>query len=383
MRIRALLLGTSAVLSMSGSLAAQTIETGDVKLKLTGRVQTQFSTTSVAESELIAAGRVPASAIPASSFDIRRLRLGAEVEFQEWLTGKIEAELAMGRLQTRDAYMNLGFDPRWQLRIGQFKKPFSLLQLTSSSTWPMIERGVRIRGLSESLSVQDSLAGGPRVLQNFRGTTLLGEEQDLLDTFLYQNFELGAAVHGRFGGFSYNAGIFYGTGSDRADDTDSKSYATRLTYKLASDLPITFGAAASYREFRSATTPTIQTESGTAFEVDVEVGAFRRAGLHLLGEMTIGENLTPTNDNFIGAQTVLTYFRPLTGRRVEGLEFGGRVSYGDPRRDTEGDSGVLLTPGINVYFFGRNRLMFNWDFYLAGDRFTDENALRAQAQLYF
>jgi hypothetical protein len=38
---------------------------------------------------------------------------------------------------------------------------------------------------------------------------------------------------------------------------------------------------------------------------------------------------------------------------------------------------------VNLYFFGRNRLMFNWDVFLAGDRFENENALRAQAQFYF
>jgi hypothetical protein len=367
----------------SAPLTAQTIEAGDVKLKLIGRLQTQFSTTSVDEDELVALGWTPATPIPSSSFETRRIRFGAELEYEKWLTGKLEMEFGMARLQIRDAFMNLGFDPRFQLRFGQYKKPFSLLQLTSSSIWPMIERGVRIRGLTESMLVQDSLAGGTRVLQTFRGTTLIGEEQDLLENFLYQNFELGASVHGRFGGFGYHAGVFNGTGWDRADDNDDKSYAGRVTYKLPTELPITFGAAASYREFRMTTTPAITTEGGTAFEADIEVGAFRRAGLHLLGEVTTGENLRQPDDDFMGVQGIVTYFVSLSGARIDGLEFGGRASYGDPRIDIDGDDGLLLTPGVNVYFSGRNRLMFNWDFYQTGDRFTNENALRAQAQLYF
>lgn len=367
----------------TGTAHAQTNEKSDVKLKIIGRLQTQFSTTSVDEQELIAAGRAPASAIPSSIFETRRIRLGAELEYQKWMTGKLEAELGMARLAIRDAYLNMAFDPRLQLRVGQFKKPFSLLQLTSSSIWPVIERGVRIRGLSESLLLQDSLAGGDRVLQRFRGSTVVGEEQELLERFLYQNFDLGAAVHGRFGAFAYNAGIFNGAGADRPDDTDEKSYAGRIAYKAPTELPITIGGAVSYREFRVTSRPAVETRGGTAFEADIEVGAFRRAGLHFLGEITVGDNLQEPEETFLGAQGIVAYFNPVTGRRIEGLEFAGRASYGDPRQDVSGDSGWLLTPGFNVYFFGRNRVMFNWDVFVTGDRFENENALRAQAQFYF
>jgi hypothetical protein len=89
------------------------------------------------------------------------------------------------------------------------------------------------------------------------------------------------------------------------------------------------------------------------------------------------------DENFLGAQGIVAYFLPLVGKKLEGLEFAGRVSYGDPRGDVDEDEGLLLTPGLNLYFFGRNRLMFNWDFWSAGDRFESENALRAQAQFYF
>lgn len=376
-----------ALLAASGLLAgpaqAQTIEAGEVKLKLLGRVQAQFSTTSVDEAELIAAGHTPAAAIPSSTFETRRIRFGAEVTFRDWLTGKLESEMGMGRLAIRDAYLNMAFDPRLQLRVGQFKKPFSLLQLTSSSVWPMIERGVRIRGLGVSLFQQDSVAGGAPVLQTLGALPVLGEEQDLLDVFLYQNFDLGATIHGKFGQFGYTAGVFNGQGWDRAADTDGKSYAGRVTYTLSSELPVTLGAAASYRQFRVDNDPVIQTRDGAAFEADVEVGAFRREGIHFLGEVVVGDNLANSDEQFLGAQGILSYFHPLSGKKLEGLEFAGRASYGDPRRDVEADQGMLLTPGVNLYFFGRNRLMFNWDVFLTSDRFENENALRAQAQFYF
>src|SRR5688500_3094182 len=106
----------------TGSLHAQTIESGPVKLKLLGRVQTQFSTTSVDEEELLAAGRAPSAAIPSSMFETRRIRFGAELEFDKWLVGKLETELGMARLQIRDAFLNMAFSPHAQVRVGQFKK---------------------------------------------------------------------------------------------------------------------------------------------------------------------------------------------------------------------------------------------------------------------
>lgn len=365
------------------NLEAQTPEPGAVKLKLLGRVQTQFSTTSVNEAELLAAGRAPAAAIPASMFETRRIRLGAELEYEKWLTGKLETEVGMARLAIRDAFLNMGVSPQFQFRVGQFKKPFSLLQLTSSSVWPVIERGVRIRGLADALSLRDSLAGGTRVLSRFGGALLPGEEQELLEVQGYQSFDIGASVHGSMGGFGYHAGIFNGTGSDRADDTGAKSWAGRLTYRLDTKLPVTVGAAASYRELRTQSRPVIETADGTAFETDIEIGAFRRNGVHLLAEVTRGTNLGASSADFFGAQAIVSYFVPLQNERVEGLELAGRVSRGDPRNDFDGDEGMLLTPGVNLYFYGRNRLMVNWDFYQAGDRFADENAFRAQAQFYF
>jgi hypothetical protein len=370
-----LLLGTS-------QLAAQTLDAGDVRLKLIGRIQSQFNTTSVDEAELLAAG-ADVNPIPASTFEIRRLRFGAELEYQEWLTGKLELEYAMARLQMRDVYVNFGFDPRLNLRIGQFKKPFSLLQLHSSSMWPLIERGVRIRGLDALMELQNESAGGPDLLGAFQGDAVLPEEQELLEVFGYQNYELGAALHGRFGGFGYTAGVFNGNGSDRAAETSDKSYAARVTYKLPVELPITLGSGLSHREYRVSGAPGVQTADGTAYEFDVEIGAFRRAGLHLLGEVAFGTNLGAADD-FLGTQAVLAYFQPIEGKRIDGIELAARASYGDPQRDLDDDSAWLWTPGVNLYFGGRNRLMLNWDFFKpSAQRFTSENALRAQAQLYF
>jgi len=358
--------------------SAQTIQAGNLTVKLGGRMQEQFSTTSVDEAELIALGRTPSAAIPLTMFEMRRLRLATELAYGDMVTGKIELEFAMARLATRDAWMNLAIDPAFQLRFGQFKKPFSLLQLTSSSRWPIIERAVRIRGLQEQLLAEDQ----DSLFRTFQGAAVIPEEQNILDLFSYQAYDLGAAILGNAGPVSYMAGVFNGPGSDRVDDTDDKSMAGRVTVRMPVEVPFILGAGVSTREFRVRATPSIVTRSGTAFEVDLEIGDFRRPGLHIMAEGATGTNLA-VDENFIAGQLIAAWFQPVAGR-IEGWEVAARVGYGDANRDIDDDDALFLTPGINIYFTGRNRLMLNWDVFLpSGEFFESANAIRAQAQIYF
>jgi Phosphate-selective porin O and P len=383
---RLLLLGAIIAATRAGALSAQVIEAGGLKLKLGGRAQSQFSTTSVSAEELIESGNPPSSNIPAYMFEIRRLRLDATLDYQTWLSGKIELEFAMGMLMMRDAFINFGIDKAFQLKMGQFKKPFSMLQLYTSTKWPIIERGVRQRGLSNELLAEDV----NDVLTVFNNSVVFGEEQSILEAFQYQNFDLGAVVHGSAGRFGYTAGVFNGPGSDKQDDTNGKSFGGRLTLLAARTAPLTLGAAVMSREFLVRLTPNIVTRGGVAYEADLEYGDFRKPGLHVLAEGTYGRNLGIPDTlqlggkNFVAAQLVAAWFGPVTNRRIEGWELAGRVSWGNPRIDIDGDAAILLTPGFNVYFSGRNRFMVNLDVYApTGSEFSTEYVVRSQAQIWF
>jgi hypothetical protein len=377
--IRTVTIVTLGLLGWTGAAAAQTPTTRELTVRVGGRVQAQFSTTSISEADLIANETPPSSPIPSSLFETRRVRLGAELDYGDAVTGKLEMEYAMARLALRDTWMNVELDPALQLRVGQFKKPFSLMQLTTSSKWPVIERGVRMRGLQERLLADDQ----DSVVSRFRGAAVSGEEQELLETFGYQSFDLGASLHGAAGRFGYQVGLFNGAGSDARDDTNGKSVAGRVTWRVTTGTPLTLGAGVSTREFRMRTTPSILTRNGTAYEIDFELGDFRRPGLHLLGEATTGTNLGEGGE-FAAAQLIAAWYRPVADRQFEGWELAGRVSYGDPQRSIAGDDAILLTPGLNLYFSGRNRLMLNWDVFLPrGASFQTVHALRVQAQIYF
>lgn len=370
----------SGVMVAAASLAAWPVqaqklevESGPVKLGITGRVQFQFNSTSVSGEEAgLATG--PAE----TTFETRRVRLAAELAIDDWIKGMLEPDFAMGKLQLRQVWMELDFSDALGLRAGQWKKPFSLIQLTSSSMIPMIERNVRIRGLAETLKEQDE-AG---VLTSYRGTTLFGEEQYLLETLGYDSYDMGAALRGKLGSVGYEVGVFNGTGWDKTDENAGKSFTGRVTWTAPTAAPLRLGVGASRRDYLQTVSGVSITKNGTALEADLEYGAYRRPGLWLLAEMAGGKNLV--DGDFRGAHAVGAYYVPTGAERVEGIEPVFRVSWGDPNTDKENDAGLLLTPGLNLHFFGRNQLMVNWDWYLPqGNVFRNENAVRAQVQLFF
>jgi hypothetical protein len=343
----------------------------DVEIGLTGRLQYQFNTTSVGEAEI-------GEPIAASTFETRRVRLGVNLTFADWLSALIEPEYALGRLQLRQAWVNLGIDPKFELRFGQFKKPFSAWQLTSSVIHPLIERAVRIRGLNEVLGALDDAASTP-LLSRLNEVVLPGEEQELLERMGYSSYDMGTVAHGELGRFQYTAGVFNGTGSDTRDNTDGKGFAARVTMQLPVRAPLTIGAGVSRQEIMLDGEEEVD---GTAFEVDAELGGFRRPGIHVLGEAMMGTNLA-VDERMMGIQGVVSWFAPASGR-IEGFEPLGRLSWADPNGEIDGDEGLLVTPGFNVYFVGRTRLMLNWDVFVpADDRFETVHAMRAQAQVAF
>lgn len=336
-------IGVMLPASLSGQVPVVT--EGPIRVELSGRVQTQFNTSS-ADSTF-------------STFEHRRVRLGAGLTIDDWIEGRVDANFAHG-FRLEDAWMNLGFHPAFQIQVGQFKKPFSRIELTSSSTIFPIERGLRIRGLDP-----------------------ISEHHLLLDENGYLGRELGAQIHGDAGVFRYSLGAFNGTGPNLRDENDAKSFAGRLVLKLF-EAPFEIGGAASYREFAVVDSLGVEeTESGMAVELDMQYGGFRDPGLGILVEVMQAKNFL-IDDPMVGAQGILHWFQPLGDGRLEGIEPLVRASYGDASTQFEGNSGLLLTPGLNVYFQGRNRLMLNWDYFKPElDVLDPEHAIRAQLQLYF
>lgn len=340
--------------------AAQSILAGELELDLTGRVQFQMNTTSIDADDV-------ADAPAATAFETRRIRFGTTFTYGEWITGKVEADLAGTGARLADGYVDLALTGPLRVRAGQFKKPFGVFELESSTRIRTIERAVRVRGLTDLVA-------------------LPGETQWLLGAAGHLGRQVGVMAHGEAGALGYAAGVFNGEGANVREADGSKAFAGRLTYGVLPSLVL--GAALSDQPtgIFDETDGADEVRS-RAVEVDASWGSFRGEGLHARAEWMLGENplagSTGEPATMTGVHGLVAWFEPRTGR-VEGIEPVLRLSWADPDTATDRDDGMLLTPGLNLYFNGRNRLMVNGDVYLPGqDALDPELALVAQLQVYF
>ena len=352
-----------ALLASATRLAAQqtpagvVLKSGAAEITLNGRVHTQFNTTSVDDE-------------PATLMELRRLRLEVTVRVNDVVGGRIQPDFAPGnRVVMKDAYLRLTFDPAFEILAGQANRPFSPIHLTSSNRILPIERGVRIRGLDDAWD-EYNLVSGLGYADRDVGLQVLGSPR-------------GAPL-----GLSYQAGWFNGPARGETGSESTYQLGARLAIHPLERLRV--GAAWSSRDFVLADSLAVpggleRIERGSAWEVDVELGAYERPGPHLVAEAAFGDFDPHADARFFGAQAWLAYRTDSVGTKISAIEPVFRVSYGDP--DVDGDAGVegggtLLTPGINIYLGGLNRVMFNWDFWnpLSG---RSENGFKAQFQLAF
>jgi hypothetical protein len=348
----------TAVLSQVATLGAQEQpatrwRVNAAELEIAGRVQAQLNTTT-AETE------------PAMEMLLRRVRLEARVRVNDLVSGRIQPDFAGDRVSVKDAFIRLDFAPGFGLLAGQAHRPFSLVEITSSTRILPVERGVRLRGVDAAEHY--ALVSGLRYSDRDVGFQLLGSFPDIPLSPTYQ------------------AGIFAGPLQREVGNENSHQLAARATVEPLPRLRL--GGAVSRRDFAR---PAPERPSGwelspgTAYSLDVQYGSFA-PGLHLIGEVAVGDLDPFSGDSFRSAQAWLAYRTGAVGR-VSAVEPLLRASYGsldlaDSLRPNTG--GLLLTPGINVYLGGLNRVMLNYDLWApsAEDR-GNEGGAKLQFQLAF
>ncbi len=345
-----------AVLSPAANpLAGQVpIQSRATEITITGRVHTQFNTTSV-------------DAEPGSEFLIRRARLTAVVKIDDFISGKIQPDYGEGKITLRDAYLRMSLSPSFRITVGQFKRPFDLFELTSSTRTLVIERTGRITGV-------DQCAGPGGICSLSRFT----------EELQYSDRDIGVLLNGRSheGQVSYSVSVTNGTGANKADENGAKSFTGRLTYSPSDRLAISGNVAVhDYVDDLAA-----DNDYATAFGGDLQIGDFA-GGLHVRAGLVVGDNWRslragdPTT--FLTAQGVVAYKAPVRGsRRVSAVEPLFRVSWGDPDTDLADDDGWLLTPGFVAHFSGRNKIAANVDIWSPSTG-GSEWSLKVQSYLHF
>ncbi len=137
-------------------------EDGAYSMRLTGRVhfKAQFPTSG------------PADAASDQYFQLRRIRTGVEGMLAQYYEYKVEYDFGRNTATLTDGYLGLTHVDAANLRMGRFKAPFSVEELTSSNSIRFVERS-------------------------------------MLNRFAPSR-QVGVALHGRSGDFGYNAMIYDG-----------------------------------------------------------------------------------------------------------------------------------------------------------------------------
>ncbi len=323
-----------------------------IQINLTGRLHAQFNHTSVAGE-------------PGSEFLIRRARFTADVRINDFVSGRVQPDYGEGEITLKDAYVRLAFTPAFRATVGQFKRPFDIFELTSSTQILVVERAGGVRGVDT--------CSGPGGICSFSRFT---------EKLQYSDRDIGVLIDGQLPSapVGYAVSVTNGTGANTADENGGKSYTGRLSVEATDG--IVLAANVGLHDYLDGAS----TETAVAFGGDLEIGDFNE-GLHVQAGFVSGDNWQNLGasgpSTFMSAQGIVTFKVPVQDNRfVAAVEPVGRVSWGDPDTDVSDDEGLLFTPGFVVHFVGRNKIGINADIWSpsAGD---SEFSLKVQTYLHF
>lgn len=350
---RTLILGVllATTVPFSPRPAAGQVEIGARAARITvgGRLHTQIATSSVD-------GAV-------DDIFVRRARLNVDVAVGDFLSARVMPDFAGGGATLQDAWVRLNFDPAFRLSLGQFKRAFSIFELSSSTDLPIVERDGRIPGLGVCNGV-GGICSFSRLTEKLR----------------FDGRDVGVKVEGRLGArVSLVGTLTHGEGINVRDVNDGKSLSGRVDVSVGERASVgVFGGVHDHLNEEAE-----DTDYATAFGADVEVGTWR-SGMHLLAGVTAGDNWAlGAGRDFLTAQALASYYVDLGRPRLTGVEPLLRVSWADPDGDGEDDVGLLLTPGLMLYFQGKNGLSANLDLYSADGEADAEWSLKVQSYIYF
>lgn len=374
-------LGIALTLTGARAVAAQT-----PNIRVAGRVQTQFSATDGDSSS----GYRP-DLVGSSGFEIRRLRIQADVRIGENVNMVLQPSFEMGSLRLRDAYLRVAMarnaTTQLGVTLGQEKKPFSRYELNTSNNLPSIERGARFRGFT--------------ALQ-----TVVAAQNNLLEYNGYIAHDIGANVDLSLAGgrWVFKAGLYNGSGESAQDVNSAKSYGLRATGTLIQDAearPVLRVGGSLFSRDRAVDDVAAaiffmpdSSHRSTAFGLDAEWGDYR-PGLHVLADFAMGEHLDPVYSvtglprntgnvranlgdsvytTFASIQVVGAWRKqfddPTGNRLLKIVEPALRLDVTDVDVDTGDNRSMLITPVLNLYFSQTTILRIGYDIY----RYYDANA---------
>jgi hypothetical protein len=198
--------------------------------------------------------------------------------------------------------------------------------------------------------------------------------------------------------FTYWAGVFNGDSDLKFQDSNAqKQYVGRGQVALDVGMPLKIAAAAAATDEGYETAEKgLQSKYYYAYELFSELGDFG-GGPHVMAGLVFGDNPRQSETgspidlaagdpfaSFVTWQAIGSWKFETNVLGLEAIEPLFRVTWGDPNTDVADDAGWGFTPGVQFFFYKRNKLALNWDIATweqSGIR--SENSFKAQMQFHF
>lgn len=380
-----------ALPGLSGRASGQQVQVSSRAAEITigGRLQTQLAGSSCASFAGDGAGEGTACTrdVPAADLFLRRARLELHIRFNDWIEGVLQPDFAeIDAVELKDAYARVNLQPgaehpHARIAVGHFKRPFDGFQMTSSTQILTIERDVDVPGVPGEVGLSlDELTTRNNLSDRDVGVMVDGSTPD-------------GRVH-------YWLGAFNGRGPTDDSDLDTeKQVVGRVAVDLAAgSLPLQLAIAGAVTDI-----PFTQADGRLdaryfgAFEAWAELGDFD-GGPHVQAGLVAGKNALEAEGggipdlrsdeplaSMLAWQAIGSYRIDVADSYFfEAIEPLLRVTMANPNTDLGDDDVWGFTPGLQVFFAGRNKLALNWDFLVfASDALDSESSFKAQYQFHF
>jgi hypothetical protein len=302
-----------------------------------------------------------------NKFLVKRARIKLSWRPEDWLLAVVQVDVAealvVGGSILRDAYVHLSPLDQLQIRIGQFKKPFSGLELQSPAKLRVIERGPGIKYIVEDL--------------------------------LYGERDLGLQLSGRLVKavkLDYSIGVFNGSGPNIEEMDNSKDLVARVQIQPIKQLELGLNGSFKFFSDPKADSDGRQLQPSRAFagggDVRVQVKRFRfyAEGIVAQDHEAYGINSAADADNvplsFVALAMVSYRFKFKTDAKFA-LEPLFKAELFDPDKKIIADHLWVFTPGVNAYIGDYFHLMLDGEFVRSNrhsqDAFRDAEAIQVLA----
>ena len=380
-----------AVLFVLGALAVPVsgqvqVTSGATRIDLSGRLQLQTATSSCSSFSPGSTDSTCSSDVAGLDMFIRRARLTFDVRLNDWISGKFQPDFGMvDGVEIKDAYGRLNLNPaadntHAQITMGRFKRPFDAFQMRTSTQILTIERGIVVAGILGVTGLShDELATRNRLSDRDIGVMIDGGDAN--------------------NRFHYWVGVFNGRfGTANESIVAQKQFIGRGQVNvMGGDNPLAIAGAVAFTG-APFTNPdgTLGSRYVGNVEVFAELGDFL-AGPHVMAGLVFGKNTLENNSgnspdladgdslaDMLTWQAIGSWKTDVGDAYFfEAIEPLFRITMADPNRDLTDDVVYGFTPGVQIFFRGRNKLALNWDFILLGGDRGSENSFKAQYQFHF